>query len=272
MAKTCTCCGEPLAWPFSCHFCPGAFCADHRLPEKHDCPPVIAAKYVRKDMLREKNINITTASFRAACDQCNYTSEYVDIVEAYHKRRDHIRDNGCSSEKIWLERHPENVADDRNQGEGPWVSAPVPNGGASTSATKIDDWMYDCLADAKDVIKKFHSPYCDCNAESFFRNTTYQLYIQNDKQSAYAYIGITPGSSHFRIGVHPALSEKTPYYQKALVVVFVHELLHAIHQDWGHGKINPQERLLANKAGYFDALVELERLAFNGKMRVCYNN
>jgi hypothetical protein len=36
-------------------------------------------------------------------------------------------------------------------------------------------------------------------------------------------------------------------------------------------KINPLERLLANKAGYYDALVELERLAFGGGMRFCNN-
>lgn len=55
------------------------------------------------------------------------------------------------------------------------------------------------------------------------------------------------------------------------MVVFVHELLHAIHQDWGYDRINPLQRLLANKAGYFDALVELERLAVNDKMRLCDN-
>lgn len=54
-----------------------------------------------------------------------------------------------------------------------------------------------------------------------------------------------------------------------LIVVLVHELLHAVHPDWNHDRINPKEKLLANKAGYFDALQEMEILAVSGKMRFC---
>ena len=144
---------------------------------------------------------------------------------------------------------------------------PERTGSANWSRPPGDNWMYSSLEDAKDIVKRFHAPFCGCDAESFFRTTTYNLYIQNDRQSVYAYISLTRGSSYFPIGVHPALSEETPYNQRALVVVLVHELLHALHQDWDHNRIIPQEKLLANKAGYYDALVELQRLAFNGKMR-----
>lgn len=134
--------------------------------------------------------------------------------------------------------------------------------------SQASEWIHQSLTTAKDIIKRFHL-YCDCDTEAFFRTTTYDLYIQNDRQNAYAYINIMHGSTHFPIGVHPVLSERTPYNERALVVVLVHELLHALHQDWGHDKINPQERLLANKGGYYDALVELERIALGGKMGLC---
>ena len=133
----------------------------------------------------------------------------------------------------------------------------------------MTDWRYDCLEQAKNIIIRCHSPFCGCDSRSFFDATSFELFVQHDRRDAYAYIQLAPGSSHFPIGIHPALSERTPYYERALIVVFVHELLHAIHRDWGHDKIRPQERLLANKAGYFDALVELERLAVSGRMRIC---
>lgn len=56
-----------------------------------------------------------------------------------------------------------------------------------------------------------------------------------------------------------------------LVIILVHELLHAIHdrEGWGHDKINPLETKLANLAGYFDALIEMENLAISGRMHFC---
>ena len=51
----------------------------------------------------------------------------------------------------------------------------------------------------------------------------------------------------------------------------MHELLHAIHPDWGHNKIRPEERRLANLAGYFDTYVEKERMFLGGRMSFCNN-
>ena len=36
MAK-CSYCGEEVSLPFKCKFCGKYFCAEHRLPENHDC-------------------------------------------------------------------------------------------------------------------------------------------------------------------------------------------------------------------------------------------
>lgn len=33
----CTLCGKQEVMPFTCKFCGHKFCADHRLPENHDC-------------------------------------------------------------------------------------------------------------------------------------------------------------------------------------------------------------------------------------------
>lgn len=34
---TCDVCGYHEAMPYSCHYCGGSYCPDHRLPENHDC-------------------------------------------------------------------------------------------------------------------------------------------------------------------------------------------------------------------------------------------
>ncbi|MFB6353451.1 MAG: rhomboid family intramembrane serine protease [Halobacteriales archaeon] len=35
---TCDACGRQVDMPYTCHYCGGSFCAEHRLPENHDCP------------------------------------------------------------------------------------------------------------------------------------------------------------------------------------------------------------------------------------------
>jgi hypothetical protein len=147
------------------------------------------------------------------------------------------------------------------------LSEAAPHLMAKTESSGVD-WMSDSLATAKGIITRFHV-YCVCEPETFFRATTYDLFIQENRPNAYGYITTASGARHFPIGIHPILKEPTPYNQRALTVVLVHELLHAIHPEWGHDKIIPQEKLLANKAGYFDALVELQRMAVSGKMRFC---
>ena len=42
MAK-CAVCGKEVLMPFKCSYCGEYFCAEHRLPEKHNCPGLFAA-------------------------------------------------------------------------------------------------------------------------------------------------------------------------------------------------------------------------------------
>jgi Zn-dependent protease len=39
----CSVCGKEILMPFRCSYCGGYFCAEHRLPEKHNCPGLFAA-------------------------------------------------------------------------------------------------------------------------------------------------------------------------------------------------------------------------------------
>ena len=36
----CSVCGQPLKNPRECSYCDRVFCAEHRLPERHDCAGV----------------------------------------------------------------------------------------------------------------------------------------------------------------------------------------------------------------------------------------
>lgn len=89
-------------------------------------------------------------------------------------------------------------------------------------------------------------------------------------QYAYAYIQLT-GGPVYPIHIHNALKENSQQNNKILVVTLVHELLHAIHPDWGHNKIHPAERRLANLGMYFDAYREMEIKFLSGKMSLCNN-
>jgi hypothetical protein len=132
----------------------------------------------------------------------------------------------------------------------------------------LGSWAYDCLEDAKYIIRKHHTDY---DTAEFFANTTYKLFSQTDREDAYGYIRIEPNSNHFNIGIHQTLVEQNPQNERMVTIVLVHELLHAIHdrEGWEHDKIIPLEQKLANLAGYFDALIEMEKLALSGRMRIC---
>jgi len=43
----CSYCGASESMPFTCKFCGGKFCAEHRLPENHACPGLAAYKESR---------------------------------------------------------------------------------------------------------------------------------------------------------------------------------------------------------------------------------
>lgn len=128
------------------------------------------------------------------------------------------------------------------------------------------DWMYQCLAEAKSMIKKYHVGY---NAKEFFENTTYELYIQKSESSIYA--DIFSDSDHFPIGINLILSDDTSENQRVLVMVLVHHLLHAIHDREGleHDKIILLENNLASLGGYSDSLMELQHVAKLHKMKFC---
>ncbi len=258
MAKICNTCNKTLIWSeiFNCYYCQKTYCDEHSQPENHQCPKVMSAKHIEQNYLRRKGVNITSGRYMVVCKQCDYQTNYTDIEKANEQRINHIKSTGCTGNLVKLRQHD----DDKKEDEEFIKSA------SQELRKEGDDWMYQCLAEAKSIIKRYH---VDIDAvKVFFENTTYELYIQNDNERTYAYINLL-GSSHFPIAIHPVLSKNTPENQRNLVVVLIHELLHAIHQDWGHDKINPLEDQLANLGCYFDALINLRNLAISGKMRIC---
>ena len=47
----CSYCGKEVYLPFKCPYCGQYFCAEHRLPENHNCPEIWRAKAPRKEMV-----------------------------------------------------------------------------------------------------------------------------------------------------------------------------------------------------------------------------
>lgn len=129
-------------------------------------------------------------------------------------------------------------------------------------------WMCNCLNDAKMIINAYHKNY-DC--KEFLSKSQFELFIQLDKQYAYGYIGLGM-HPYYPIGIHNTLKEDTMEIRRMLIVVLIHELLHAIHPDWGHDFIRPEEHKLANLAGLYDALRNMEILFVSGKMSFCNNH
>lgn len=128
------------------------------------------------------------------------------------------------------------------------------------------DWMYDCLDESKKIILTWHT---QVDAREFLEKCDFRIFIQTDKPDAYGYIKL---GTHplYNIGIHKTLAEPTKENIRMVTIILVHELLHAIHpDDSNHSIVRPLEKLFANKAGYFDALREMEILAFNGKMNLC---
>lgn len=128
-------------------------------------------------------------------------------------------------------------------------------------------WMCESLEKAKRIILKYHK----YDTREFFERSSFRLHIQLDIQYAYGYINLTRGPVYY-IGIHNSLKEDTERNKRMLVVVLVHELLHAIHPDWGHDKIRPEEKRLANLGNYFDAIHEMGILFLSGKMSLCNNS
>lgn len=139
----------------------------------------------------------------------------------------------------------------------------------SAEYTKDYGWVCGSLDKAIDIIKTHHN-HPEYNPE-FFDTARFEIYLQLDMQYAYAYIQLT-GGPVYPIHIHNALKEESEQNKKIMVVTLVHELLHAIHPDWGHNKIRPAERRLANLAMYFDAYREMEIKFLSGKMSLCNNS
>jgi molecular chaperone DnaK len=139
----------------------------------------------------------------------------------------------------------------------------------SAEYSKDYGWVCDSLTKAIDVIKTHHN-HPEYHPD-FFDTARFEIYLQLDMQYAYAYIQLT-GGPVYPIHIHNALKEKSEQNKKIMVVTLVHELLHAIHPDWGHNKIRPAERRLANLAMYFDAYKEMEIKFLSGKMSLCNNS
>ncbi len=106
---------------------------------------------------------------------------------------------------------------------------------------------------------------------SFFDVAEFELFLQLDKQYAFAYIQLHQ-APYYPIGIHNSLKENTVENQRMLVITLVHELLHAIHPNWGHNRIRPEERRLANMAGYYDTYREKELKFLSGQMSLCNNS
>ena len=128
-------------------------------------------------------------------------------------------------------------------------------------------WMCSCLDEAKRIISEHHRDF----DPTFFGTARFELFLQLDAQYAYAYIRLG-GAPFYPIGIHYTLRAETQANRRTLAVTLVHELLHAVHPDWGHNRIRPEERRLANLAGYYDAYREFEIKFLSGQMSACNNS
>ena len=257
MAKICAYCDKNLAWPdiFNCYYCQKTYCDKHYQAENHECPKVVAAKHIDKDYLRRKGVNITTGRYRIVCKNCGFTTEYLGIEKANQKRIDHIQNSNCPSEQVLLRQHEEDKKDDSEFMRRQSIEF--------SRDHEVNDWMYDCLNKAKSILLEHH------NSGEIINEYSFSLFVQSDMPNAYGYImlGAPP---HFQIGIHQALSEDTERNRRMVTIVLVHELLHTIYGK-DEGKVSYEEKILANRANHFDALIEMQNLALTGKMRFCNN-
>ena len=78
----------------------------------------------------------------------------------------------------------------------------------------------------------------------FFSDINLDLFILEDFIKTYGHIeGRYP---NFRIGIHPSLSGHTPENIRMLIIILVHQLLHAVYPNWTHDKISVEEKNIAN--------------------------
>jgi len=132
----------------------------------------------------------------------------------------------------------------------------------TTRISLVANWMHNCLDIAKGFINKHHK-----DQSLFFSDVSLDLFILEDFVKAYGHIeGTYP---YFRIGIHPYLSCQTPENNRLVIIVLVHEMLHAVHPNWTHDKIISEEKNIANLAGYFDSLRNMKVLYLDTNMQLC---
>ncbi|MDE1829427.1 MAG: hypothetical protein KGI25_03795 [Thaumarchaeota archaeon] len=281
--SVCSSCLNEIIFPsiFTCAYCGDDFCEEHRLVEHHNCIKTRYVKYIRKSWLRKKGQNVTSGKYMVVCDTCGFQSGSSYPIEiAGSELEDHLKTKGCDEKNIFLEQTNEDEFDKE-------VGIPL------QSSESHQGWLYDCLEKAKEIIITHHlqnptdERYLDCR--SFFMAKTFEINIQNTNESAYAFIGLQDdyqSQDHYIVSIHENLFRDYTYSEdmsdtsrmydnkRMVIVVLIHELLHALHPTLLHDVpmgINQLERLLANKAGYYDALRNMERFSHYGRMKFCSN-
>jgi len=76
----CQQCGREEVLPFKCQFCQGLFCAEHRLPENHNCPEIWRAKLPREEARPAYEFKVTVQPPRPSSKLGFSTIEVRDLV------------------------------------------------------------------------------------------------------------------------------------------------------------------------------------------------
>lgn len=79
----CSECGEKEFMPYECKFCGQKFCAEHRLPENHDCPGLERHKQKMREegrMFQKKEVKAPEASSRGAVGFLSYFKNNMAYV------------------------------------------------------------------------------------------------------------------------------------------------------------------------------------------------
>src|SRR4030067_3142957 len=74
----CEHCGREMILPFTCAYCGGHYCVEHRLPERHGCshlpknsPPYISPAVTKDKVTEEKSVKV------GMCPQCHHCSDNI---------------------------------------------------------------------------------------------------------------------------------------------------------------------------------------------------
>ncbi len=73
----CTACGKQLDLPFTCAYCGEQFCAEHRLPESHNCPsqPKEPPQYIKERIPQEPRTKQTLSENQPSTQNGEFVSE-----------------------------------------------------------------------------------------------------------------------------------------------------------------------------------------------------